>query len=243
MNEIGPQPVVEMAKKLGVEQDILAVPAIALGTADISVYEMVAAYSTFANKGVYNKPVMVTRIEDKNGTVLYQVTPESKDVLSEEVAYVAVNLMEGVTQAGSGRRLRHKGFDKWNAVYREIITGYPYELTNPIAGKTGTTQNQSDGWFMGMVPNLVTGVWVGAEDRAAHFSRIDYGQGASMALPIWGLYMKACYADETLDVSTDEFEEPSELTINVDCTALDEGDLGTKTDTTTEDEEVEIDFD
>jgi penicillin-binding protein 1A len=174
---------------------------------------------------------------------LYQVTPESKDVLSEEVAYVAVNLMEGVTQAGSGRRLRHKGFDKWNAVYREIITGYPYELTNPIAGKTGTTQNQSDGWFMGMVPNLVTGVWVGAEDRAAHFSRIDYGQGASMALPIWGLYMKACYADETLDVSTDEFEEPSELTINVDCTAQDEGDLGTKTDSTTEDEEVEIDFD
>lgn len=243
MNEIGPQPVVKMAKKLGVEQDILAVPAIALGTADISVYEMVAAYSTFANKGVYNKPVMVTRIEDKNGTVLYQVTPESKDVLSEEVAYIAVNLMEGVTQAGSGRRLRHKGFDKWNAVYREIITGYPYELTNPIAGKTGTTQNQSDGWFMGMVPNLVTGVWVGAEDRAAHFSRIDYGQGASMALPIWGLYMKACYADETLDVSTGEFEEPSELTINVDCTAQDEGDLGTKTDTNTEDEEVEIDFD
>lgn len=243
MNEIGPQPVVEMAKKLGVEQDILAVPAIALGTADISVYEMVAAYSTFANKGVYNKPVMVTRIEDKNGTVLYQVTPESKDVLSEEVAYVAVNLMEGVTQAGSGRRLRHKGFDKWNAVYREIMTGYPYELTNPIAGKTGTTQNQSDGWFMGMVPNLVTGVWVGAEDRAAHFSRIDYGQGASMALPIWGLYMKACYADKTLNVSTDEFEEPSELTINVDCTAQDEGDLRTKTETTTEDEEVEIDFD
>ena len=243
MNEIGPQSVVKMAKKLGVEQDILAVPAIALGTADISVYEMVAAYSTFANKGVYNKPVMVTRIEDKNGTVLYQVTPESKDVLSEEVAYIAVNLMEGVTQAGSGRRLRHKGFDKWNAVYREIITGYPYELTNPIAGKTGTTQNQSDGWFMGMVPNLVTGVWVGAEDRAAHFSRIDYGQGASMALPIWGLYMKACYADETLDVSTGEFEEPSELTINVDCTAQDEGDLGTKTDTNTEDEEVEIDFD
>ena len=243
MNEIGPQPVVEMAKKLGVEQDILAVPAIALGTADISVYEMVAAYSTFANKGVYNKPVMVTRIEDKNGTVLYQVTPESKDVLSEEVAYVAVNLMEGVTQAGSGRRLRHKGFDKWNAVYREIMTGYPYELTNPIAGKTGTTQNQSDGWFMGMVPNLVTGVWVGAEDRAAHFSRIDYGQGASMALPIWGLYMKACYADETLDVSTGEFEEASDLTINVDCTAQDEGDLTTKADTTTQDEDVEIDFD
>jgi penicillin-binding protein 1A len=241
MNEIGPQPVVEMAKKLGVEADILPVPAIALGTADISVYEMVAAYSTFANKGVYNKPVMVTRIEDKNGTVLYQVAPQSKDVLSEEVAYVTVNLMEGVTQAGSGKRLRHKGFEKWNAVYKEIITGYPYELQNPIAGKTGTTQNQSDGWFMGMVPNLVTGVWVGAEDRAAHFKNINYGQGASMALPIWGLYMKACYADETLDVSTGNFEKPSELSINIDCTAKDEGDLGAES-STEKDDEVDIDF-
>lgn len=219
MNEIGPQPVVEMAKKLGVEQEILPVPAIALGTPDISVYEMVAAYSTFANKGVYNRPVMVTRIEDKNGTVLYQFTPESKDVLSEEVAYVTVNLMEGVTQGGSGTRLRHS----WavnKAEYKEIITGYPYELDNPIAGKTGTTQNHSDGWFMGMVPNLVTGVWVGAEDRAAHFKTITYGQGASMALPIWGLYMKACYADETLSVSKDEFDEPSNLSINIDCSVV-----------------------
>ena len=217
MNEIGPQPVVEMAKKLGIEQDILPVPAIALGTPDISVYEMVAAYSTFANKGVYNKPVMVTRIEDKNGTVLYQFAPESKDVLSEEVAYVTVNLMEGVTKAGSGGRLRSVGVDKYNGMYREIMTGYPYQFTNPIAGKTGTTQNQSDGWFMGMVPNLVTGVWVGAEDRAAHFKTTKYGQGASMALPIWGLYMKACYADKTLKVSTSEFEKPSQLSINIDC--------------------------
>ena len=238
MNEIGPQPVVEMAKKLGIASDILPVPAIALGTADISVYEMVAAYATFANKGVYNTPVMVTRIEDKNGTVLYQFVPESKDVLSEEVAYVTVNLMEGVTQAGSGRRLRHKGVDTYNKMYKEIMTGYPYELKNPIAGKTGTTQNQSDGWFMGMVPNLVTGVWVGAEDRAAHFRTTKYGQGASMALPIWGLYMKACYADETLNVSTSDFEKPSELSINVDCIAKDEGDLKDLSDA-----EDEVDFD
>lgn len=242
MNEIGPQPVVEMAKKLGIDSEILPVPAIALGTADISVYEMVAAYSTFANKGVYNKPVMVTRIEDKNGTVLYQVAPESKDVLSEEVAYVTVNLMEGVTQAGSGKRLRHQGFDKWSAVYREIITGYPYELKNPIAGKTGTTQNQSDGWFMGMVPNLVTGVWVGAEDRAAHFKSTTYGQGAAMALPIWGLYMKACYADETLTVSTDKFEKPSRLDINVDCSVHDEGDLASDSDSDDGDVQDDVDF-
>lgn len=217
MDKVGPQPVIDMASNLGVDSDILPVPAISLGTPDISVYEMVAAYATFANKGVYNKPVMVTRIEDKNGTVLYQFTPESKDVLSEEVAYTTVNLLEGVTQSGSGKRLRTTGVDKYNAAYREVVTGYPYEFDNPIAGKTGTTQNQSDGWFMGMVPNLVTGVWVGAEDRAAHFQSITYGQGASMALPIWGLYMKACYADETLNVSKDEFEKPEELSIEVDC--------------------------
>ena len=108
INEIGPQPVIDLAHNLGVEQDILPVPSIALGTPDLSVYEMVAAYSTFANKGVYTKPVMVTRIEDKNGTILYQFTPESKDVLSEEAAYVTVNLLEGVTQGGSGTRLRHQ---------------------------------------------------------------------------------------------------------------------------------------
>ena len=140
-------------------------------------------------KGVYVKPVTITRIEDKNGTVLYEYVPETKDVLSKDVAYTMINLMEGVTQYGSGGRLRHK-YNVNNTVYKEVVTGYPYELTNPIAGKTGTTQNQSDGWFMGMVPNLVTGVWVGGEETATHFRSILYGQGASMALPIWAIYMK-----------------------------------------------------
>ncbi len=215
MNDIGPQPVVDLAKSLGIKQDILPVPSIALGTPDLSVFEMVGAYSTFANKGVYTTPVILTRIEDKNGTVLFQFTPETKDVLSEEVAYVTVNLLEGVTQGGSGTRLRHSyGSDP---AYKEIITGYPYEFDNPIAGKTGTTQNQSDGWFMGMVPNLVTGVWVGAEDRAVHFKTITYGQGAAMALPIWALYMKKCYDDEGLAVSKGEFEKPNDLSIILDC--------------------------
>jgi penicillin-binding protein 1A len=239
MDKVGPQPVIDLVKKLGVESNIPAVPSIALGTADLSVYEMVAAYATFANQGVYTKPVMVTHIEDKNGTILYQFTPESRDVISEETAYVTVKLMEGVTDGGSGVRLRTKGADSYRADYREIITGYPYEFKNPIAGKTGTTQNQSDGWFMGMVPNLVTGVWVGAEDRATHFSSITYGQGAAMALPIWGLYMKACYADETLDISDSSFEKPKELTIEVDCNAYEQ-----EGDNSIPDEEIpdELDF-
>lgn len=223
IDKVGPQTVVDLVKKLGVESEMLPVPSIALGTPDISVYEMVGAYASFANQGVYTKPVMVTSIEDKNGTLLYQFKPQTRDVLSAETAYVTVKLMEGVTQSGSGARLRGKGRDAYRADYREIITGYPYEFTNPIAGKTGTTQNQSDGWFMGMVPNLVTGIWVGAEDRAAHFASITYGQGAAMALPIWGMYMKSCYADEDLNVSTAEFVEPENLSIKVDCSEIDEG--------------------
>ncbi|AUS05261.1 penicillin-binding protein 1A [Pseudotamlana carrageenivorans] len=222
IDKVGPQTVVDLVKKLGVEADIPAVPSIALGTTDISVYDMVGAYATFANQGVYTKPVMVLNIEDKNGTVLYQFKPETHDVLNAETAYVTVKLMEGVTQFGSGGRLRGKGRDAYRADYREIVTGYPYEFTNPIAGKTGTTQNQSDGWFMGMVPNLVTGVWVGAEDRAAHFKTITYGQGAAMALPIWGIYMKSCYADTELDVSKEDFVAPENLSINVDCSTVSE---------------------
>ena len=115
-----------------------------------------------------------------------------------------------------------------NTVFKKIITGYPYEFTNPIAGKTGTTQNQSDGWFIGMVPNLVTGVWVGAEDRSVHFNNIAYGQGASMALPIWGVYMKSIYKDSTLMISKESFERPKKLGIDLDCYDFRLNNLGEK---------------
>ena len=241
MDQVGPETVVNLVKKLGIEAEILPVPAIALGVADITVYDMVGAYGAFANQGLYVKPVMVTRIEDKNGTILYEYVPETRDVLSKEVAYTTVKLLEGVTQGGSGTRLRHSGAAN-SDLYKEIITGYPYGFTNPIAGKTGTTQNQSDGWFMGMVPNLVTGVWVGGEDRAVHFKSILYGQGASMALPIWALYMKKCYANEELGISTEEFEEPEELTIRVDCDKPDEDKNGNTIEEDFDEEDFNIDF-
>ena len=217
MDKVGPAPVVKLVKKLGITAEIPELPSIALGSADITLFEMVGAYGTFVNEGVYVKPVMVTRIEDKNGKVLFEYTPETHDVLSAEVAHAIVNLLEGVTQSGSGVRLRTKGADSYSAVYKNVVTGYPYAFTNPIAGKTGTTQNQSDGWFMGMVPNLVTGVWVGGEDRAVHFKGITYGQGATMALPIWGYYMKLCYADSELDVSKGNFPKPEGDSIQFDC--------------------------
>ena len=240
MDRIGPQTIVKLAKDLGIEQRILPVPSIALGTPDLSVYEMVAAYSTFANKGVYTQPVFVEKIEDKNGTTLFEHQPITKDVLSEEAAYVTVNLLEGVTMAGSGTRLRTTGADEYNRAYQNVVTGYPYEFTNPIAGKTGTTQNQSDGWFIGMVPNLVTGVWVGAEDRAIHFEDIAYGQGASMALPIWGVYMKSVYQDTTLMISNVSFDRPKKLTIELDCNKFVIDSIGSGK--TTDQEILDIDF-
>jgi len=217
MDKVGPKPVVQLIKNLGMKSNIPPVASIALGTADINVMEVVGAYGTFANKGVYVKPVMVTHITDKNGTLLYQSVPQTKDVMSEDVAYTVIKLLEGVTEGGSGIRLRTVGAEEWNPYYNEIVTGYPYQFKNPIAGKTGTTQNQSDGWFMGMVPNLVTAVWVGGEDRSMHFKTISYGQGASMALPIWANYMRRNWELEELGISQEEFEAPEELNIVVDC--------------------------
>lgn len=219
MDKVGPRPVVNLARKMGITSYLPRVPSIALGTPDISLFEMVGAYSTFANKGIYVKPIMITRIEDKNGTVLFEVVPETQDVLSEESAYVTLNLLKGVTEGGSGQRLRHDvAVD--NYAYQAVVTGYPYQFTNPIAGKTGTTQNHSDGWFMGMVPNLVTGVWVGGEDRAVHFEDIAFGQGASMALPIWANYMRSVYAQEELGISQEDFEAPEVVNIPIDCTGV-----------------------
>ena len=213
MDKVGPEAVVALTKKLGVKSEIPVQPSIALGAVEITVEDMVAAYSTFANQGVYIKPQFISRIEDKNGVVIYEPVPETHDVLNKDIAYAVIKLLEGVTEEGSGVRLRTQGGGSGDNRW----TGYPYMFTNPIAGKTGTSQNQSDGWFIGMVPNLVTGVWVGCEDRSARFKGITYGQGATAALPIWGYMMKKCYEDKDLLISKDPFERPDNLSIKVDC--------------------------
>ncbi len=222
IDKVAPENVVRLAKAAGIETNIKAYPTIALGAVDLSLLEMVSAYSTFANRGLRVKPMIITRIEDKNGTVLKDFVSETQEVLSEESAYVILNLLEGVTQSGSGVRLRTDWTSGGGAV-----TGFPYKFTNPIAGKTGTTQNQSDGWFMGIVPNLATGVWTGGEDRATHFSGITKGQGATMSLPTWALFMKKCYADESLNISMEEFEKPEQLTIDINCNKKEEEDVQT----------------
>ena len=208
IDRVGPQAVVDMAKELGVTSNIPVQPSIALGAVDITVEQMVGAMSTFANQGVYVKPTFIIKIEDKNGVVLDQTVSYQKDVVNKDVAYSVLKLMEGVTSSGTGSRL------KWGGAG---FKNYDYSFGNPIAGKTGTSQNNSDGWFIGMVPNLATGIWVGNEDRSAHFRATRLGQGATMALPIWGIFMKKCYGDSDLDVSKEPFERPENLAIKVDC--------------------------
>lgn len=213
IDKVGPEAVVNLTQKLGVKSEIPLQPSIALGAVEITVEDMVAAYSTFANQGVYMKPQFISRIEDKNGVVLFEPKPDSHDVLNKDIAFAVIKLLEGVTEEGSGVRLRTQGGGSGDNRW----TGYPYMFTNSIAGKTGTSQNQSDGWFIGMVPNLVTGVWVGCEDRSARFKGITYGQGATAALPVWGYFMKKCYEDKDLQVSKDKFQRPDNLSIKVDC--------------------------
>jgi penicillin-binding protein 1A len=215
IDKVTPENVVRLAKSAGIESEIMANPSIALGAVELSLLEMVSAYSTFANKGLRVSPMILIRIEDKNGTVVQQFIPKTKEVLNEESAYVVLDLLKGVTQSGSGARLRSTYTSAG-----KVATGFPYLFTNPIAGKTGTTQNQSDGWFMGIVPNLATGVWTGGEDRATHFAGISKGQGASMSLPSWALFMKKCYADKTLTISDKDFEKPENLSIQINCDAI-----------------------
>ena len=209
---VTPLNVVRLAKSAGIESRIPKSPSIALGSVELSLMEMTGAYATFANKGMRVEPNMLLRIEDKNGTVLADFTPKTNEVLSEESAYVVLELLKGVTTAGSGVRLRTS-----EHYYKDIITGFPYEFTNPIAGKTGTTQNHTDGWFMGVVPNLATGVWTGGEDRAVHFENIAEGQGATMSLPTWALFMKKVYSDTSLNISQEDFEKPESIGIVTTC--------------------------
>ena len=200
LKQFTPEAVAQMAHKMGITSFIDPVPSVFLGTAEITVKEMVAAYSIFANKGVYNSPLPVYRIEDKYGNVLQEFRPESREVITENTAYLMCNLLEGVVTGGTGVRLRYK-----------------YKLMNPMGGKTGTTQKHADGWFMGVTPDLVGGVWVGAEDRSIHFQNLANGQGASMALPIWALFMQKVYADKSLAVPQSDFQKPNGVNHVLDC--------------------------
>ena len=202
MKMFKPTAVTDLMHKMGVRSFIDPVPSIFLGTSDIKLEEMVGAYGTFANKGVYTKPMYVTRIEDKNGNTISKFTPQIEEVLSEDQAFLMLNLLQGVVRFGTGYNLRKE----------------PYNLMNQIGGKTGTTQNHSNGWFMGITPNLVGGVWSGWEDQGIHFETLGEGSGASMALPIMGIFLKKLYNDPLLGImEADEFERPANFNMELDC--------------------------
>ncbi len=204
MNKVvNPKTVAEYAYRLGIKSTLDEVPALCLGTTDLSVLELTNAYSTFANMGTWIEPVVITRIEDRHGNVLEEYIPETHVALSPEKAYLMVDLLKGVVDqpGGTGQRLRWK-----------------YGFTNEIGGKTGTTQNHSDGWFVGIRPNLATGVWVGCADRRMRFRSIRYGQGANMALPIWALYMKRIAEDPEIGLPMEEpFEKPAGVESLLHC--------------------------
>ncbi len=218
IKKYGPEAVIQLAQELGITSNIPAVPSIALGVAEISLYEMVAANAALVNNGVYIEPIFITRIEDKNGNIIFEAPLTMRQAIDEKTAYLTVQLMKGVVdgaysrekgkRVGTGLRLR---YDNAKRKYDNL----PY----PMAGKTGTTQGNTDGWFMGLTPDLVTGVWVGAQDPAVRFSRTSLGQGANTALPIYGFYMHDVYGNEELEISKEDFEKPENIDVEeeFDC--------------------------
>ena len=205
MKQYGPHAMADMMRKMGIGCHIDETYSLCVGSADIAVYDMVSAYNTFPSKGVYVSPIFVTRIEDSNGNLLGEFNNHRREAVSEYTAYLMANLMQGVVNSGTGIRLRAK-----------------YGLKGEIAGKTGTTNDQSDGWFIGYTPSLTAGAWVGAEDRQVHFESLTLGGGSNMALPIWGIFMKKVLQDGTLGVyETDRFIAPPGVSLNLDCDGSD----------------------
>ena len=218
MKQFGPNAMVDMCRKLGITTYLPAVPSLCVGPADITVMEMVSAYNTFPSRGVNISPMMVTRIEDHDGNVLGNFAPRKRESISESTAYLMVNLMQGVVNEGTAGRL------KWK-----------YGMNGQVAGKTGTTNDQSDGWFIGYTPKLTAGAWVGAEDRQVHFESLALGGGSNMALPIWGIFMKKVIEDGTLGITLDDkFMSPPGLVLNLDC----DGSDADATSTTTQSDDM-----
>ncbi len=218
MKQFGPEAIIQLAKDLGIESPMAPVVSQCFGVADLSLLEITSANATFANMGVHIDPIYVLRIEDKNGHTIFSMQPETNEAMDERTAYTMLSLMEGTVD---GVYNKHQG--KTTGTAMRLKMDLPsreydgFDRSIKIAGKTGTTQNQSDGWFIGLTPDLVTGVWVGAEDRSVHFRTLQLGMGTNMALPIWGYYMKEAYNDKTLDISQGDFEKPNGISVELDC--------------------------
>ncbi|HEY8402125.1 MAG TPA: penicillin-binding transpeptidase domain-containing protein, partial [Cytophagaceae bacterium] len=203
IKQIGITDVIQTARKLGITSELESVPSLCLGSSDVSVYEMTGAYSAFVNGGVWVEPMFISRIEDRNGNVLYEEVPKTRDALTEEQAYIMVHMLKG-------------GVEERGGTSQELFR-YNIFKGNEIGGKTGTTSNYSDGWYMGITKGLVAGVWVGGEDRAIHFRTSQLGEGAKVALPMFGIFLEKLYADTSITVEKGYFKKPKKLSVNIHC--------------------------
>jgi penicillin-binding protein 1A len=216
IKQLSPQAVVNLARNMGIRSYVPPVYAIALGVSELTLMEMVGAQTTYPNRGIYTSPIVVTRIEDKSGNTIQTFLPAKHEALDEETAYVMVEMLKGVVDGGTGARIRSR-----------------YNIKYPIAGKTGTTDNNSDGWFMGITPDLVGGAWVGCQVMQVHFRSTAMGQGANTALPIWALFMQKVYADNRLKISKEDFAKPSgPLSIETDCSRYQQSSMMQNVNTT-----------
>jgi penicillin-binding protein 1A len=207
MKQLGPKPMIDLSQRMGITSKMDPFPSICLGTPDISVYEMTGAYSTFVNRGVYTRPLYMSRITDNQGTLIQEFHSKQVEVVNEQVAYVMCRMLQNVVDFGTARRMRFK-----------------YNLDGELGGKTGTTQSSTDGWFMGITPQLCGGCWVGGEDRIIRFRSMQFGQGAAMALPIWAYFLQSVYADKSLGISSDaHFTQPADMSIEMDCNKYNKG--------------------
>lgn len=219
MKQYGPSAVIKYCRRMGLTSKLDTVPALVLGVSDVSLFEMVGAYSTFANKGISQTPIFITSIEDKNGAVVKDFEPEAREAMSERFAYAMLELLKGTTMGARAPDGKRRG----TAIRLHLNRPYgniPWD--RPIAGKTGTTQGNADGWFMGVTPDLATGVWVGTEEPSVSFSTTYMGQGANTALPIWGYYMKKVWGDSLLGISKEDFEKPQGKLVEFDCNVIDQ---------------------
>jgi penicillin-binding protein 1A len=203
MKKTGPEKVVDLARDMGISGKLDPVPALCLGSGEVSLYEMVAAYCTFVNQGIYTEPIIITRIEDKHGNILIEKNTKTRDAISKDIAYQMLHMLKGSLQEPGGTS--------------NALNSYNFTKGNDVGGKTGTTSNYSDAWYMGVTNELVAGIWVGGDDRSIHFRSLAMGQGSRQAMPGYAKFMEKVFGDAELGLKKSAFIRPAEMSVSLDC--------------------------
>jgi penicillin-binding protein 1A len=203
MKKTGPSKVLEIARDMGITSSLPEQPSLCLGTGEVSVFEMVGAYGTFVNNGIFTEPIIITRIEDKHGNILVEKHTKTRDAIDHDVAYQMLHMLKGSLQESGGTS--------------QALNSYNFTKGNDVGGKTGTTSNYSDAWYMGLTNEIVAGIWVGGDDRSIHFRSLALGQGSKQAMPAYAKFMEKIYADKDLNLKKSSFQKPENMTVSIDC--------------------------